>query len=110
MEYNLSFGQALDQLKQGQSIARKGWNGKNMFVYLNKGSYDFPNTDGHSDFNEGDLIEGVSEKLFENGHHGTITRLPNINMRTATGSTVTGWLASQTDLLADDWGVLPEPE
>ena len=34
---------------------------------------------------------------------GTITRLPNLNMRAATGSTVTGWLASQTDILAEDW-------
>ena len=99
MTTNLSFGQALDQLKQGKSISREGWNGKGMFVYLNKGSHDFNKEKGLP-------IDGVSADLFIDGAEGTSTRLPNINMKSATGSIVTGWLASQTDLLADDWCVL----
>ena len=100
METNLlNFGEAIEALKNGKSISRLGWNGKNMFIYLNKGS--LPN----------DLLwagdyEGISLNLFNNGDNGTIARLPNINMRTANGSILTGWLASQTDILANDWTIL----
>ena len=101
---NLSFGAALDYLKEDAPIRRAGWNGKGMFIFLNHGSY--------NDKNEHvpELIEGIDRDLFESGHTGTVTRLPNINMRAASGSTVTGWLASQTDLLAEDWQVAPFPE
>lgn len=97
MNNTLNFGQALEALKQGHRIARAGWNGKGMFVSLNKGSSECLSP-GRTE-----TIEGVSETLFELGSTGTVTRLPNLNMRAASGSTVTGWLASQTDLLAEDW-------
>lgn len=100
---NISFGEALSHLKNGQKIARAGWNGKGMFVYLNKGSRDFDALDSAP---EHTTIDGVSKDLFERGDTGTVTRLPNLNMRAASGSTVTGWLASQTDLLAEDWEVV----
>lgn len=92
----LSFGEALHHIKHGKACARAGWNGKGMFVYLNKGSRDAYE-------NSVRLIGGVSQELFENGDVGTVTRMPNLNMRAADGSTVTGWLASQTDMLAEDW-------
>ena len=34
---NMTFGQAIEALKNGKSVARKGWNGKGMFLYLIKG-------------------------------------------------------------------------
>lgn len=102
METKLSFGQALDQLKLGKAISREGWNGKGMFVYLNKGSRDVSGESPEGTEN----VEGIPFHLFEMGDKGTVTRLPNVNMKAATGSTVTGWLASQTDLLAEDWCVL----
>lgn len=94
----LTFGQALEALKAGHAIARAGWNGKRMFVYLNRGS-----VCGDS---IADVIDGVDRSLFDDGGTGTTTRLPNINMRAASGATVTGWLASQTDMLAEDWTVV----
>jgi len=94
----LTFGQALEALKAGHAIARAGWNGKRMFVYLNRGS-----VCGDS---IADVIDGVDRSLFDDGDTGTTTRLPNINMRAASGATVTGWLASQTDMLAEDWTVV----
>lgn len=97
----MNFGEALEALKNGEAISRAGWNGKGMYVYLNKGSYDFGR-----DNVVPESVEGVSTSLFENGHENTSTRLPNINMKTATGSHVTGWLASQTDLLCSDWGIV----
>lgn len=101
METNLKFGQALEAVKQGKAISRENWNGKNMCVYLNNGSHDFGNDELASN-----KIEGIRVGLFQGGDTGTVTRLPNLNMKTATGSTVTGWLASQTDLLAEDWCIL----
>jgi hypothetical protein len=104
VDQRLDFGAALRAAKAGKQIARKGWNGKNMFVFLNKGNYDFPN--GKSNGESNDYIEGVNIELFETGDVGTVTRLPNLNMRSASGATVTGWLASQTDLLAEDWNII----
>ena len=100
MNKNLNFGQALEALKSGKAVSREGWNGKGMILFLNQGNVAEPmpiNTDGLT------LIEGIRQDLFILGDVGTITRLPNINMKAATGSTVTGWLASQTDMLAEDW-------
>lgn len=104
----MNFGEVIEELKKGSSAYRQGWNGKNMFIYLNKGALDFSNLDRTSDYNEGDLIEGVSVNLFESWDKGVVTRLPNINMQSAFGNTVTGWLASQTDILAEDWYVFKE--
>ncbi len=96
-----TFGQAVEHIKNGGRAARAGWNGKNMFIYLNMGSKDFGKV---RDF-PGEPVGGVSAVLFEHGDTGTVTRMPNLNMRAADGSTVTGWLASQTDILAEDWVV-----
>jgi hypothetical protein len=97
----LSFGTAVEAIKNGERVAREGWNGKNMFIYLNAGSKAFdPSSDRPS------TVGGVSSHLFENGAEGTVTRMPNLNMKAADGSTVTGWLASQTDILAEDWSIL----
>lgn len=101
----MNFGQAIEGLKEGKSVSRNGWNGKGMFIYLNKGSHDFHSKDGIN-VDIIPQIDGVSVTLFEGGDTGTVTRLPNLNMKSATGSTVTGWLPSQTDLLAEDWGIV----
>jgi len=98
----LDFGTAINALKRGKQIARKGWNGKNMFVYLNKGSRDVSGEQPEGTEN----VEGIRFDLFELGDAGTVLRLPNINMMAATGSIVTGWLASQTDMLAEDWNII----
>ena len=102
MEKLVTFGEAIKALKEGKCIARNGWNGKGMHVYLNKGNV-FKDPECDLAFTE---IEGIKVELFEHGDIGTVTRLPNLNMKSATGSTVTGWLASQTDILAEDWIIL----
>lgn len=97
----LAFGSALQSLKQGRKIAREGWNGKGMFVYLNYGSTDVSKeTEGRINY------DGINSTLFSSGDINSTTRLPNINMQAASGNTVTGWLASQTDMLADDWCIV----
>lgn len=93
-----SFGKALELLKDGNAVRRAGWNGKGMLICLEKGSSDF-----REDLPIPVQIDGVPRRLFNKGDRGTVTRLPHIAMRTASGSTVNGWLASQADMLAEDW-------
>lgn len=96
------FGQAIERIKSGEAVQRAGWNGKDMAVFLNKGAVHFGSQDTIPP-----TIDGIRRDLFEQHHGRIVTRLPNITMRTATGSLVSGWLASQADMLADmladDW-------
>jgi hypothetical protein len=84
---NLSFGQALERLKEGGQVSREGWNGKGMFLYLVSGS----------------TFQVSREPLLSMFGSGTqMTYRDHIDMITADGSAVP-WVASQTDLLANDW-------
>lgn len=80
-----TFGQAIELLKSGYKLARKGWNGKGMFLFMvSGGAWDF----------ECD-IHGVD------GLH----TLPFICMKTADDKLVP-WLASQSDILEEDWVIV----
>lgn len=96
----LNFGGALEQLKHGAKVERIGWNKHHQFLWLNKGSKAEP-------VNEGEIVEGIKfDGMFVQGDTGTVTRLPNINMHTAEGYTITGWVPSQVDMLAEDWVIV----
>lgn len=84
----MRFSTALEALMfEGARVARTGWNGKSMFIFLVPGST--------FQVNRPPLLGIYPE--------GTVINyLPHIDMRTADGSIVP-WLASQADLLADDW-------
>ena len=83
----MDFSDALAACKAGDKLARAGWNGKGMFVYLVPGS--------QFQVNRPPLLGIYPEGT-------TINYLPHIDIKTADGSCVP-WLASQADLLADDW-------
>lgn len=68
----MDFGSALEALKSGWKVARQGWNGKNMWLYIQTP----------------DMFSKMT--------------LPYIYMYTTQGDRVP-WLASQTDILAEDW-------
>ena len=90
----MTFGFALEALKAGHKVARKGWNGKNMWLSLScNGNREVLATNFWSPHN--------AQFAKENG--GTATVLPSITMKTATNEILMGWLASQTDMLAEDW-------
>lgn len=90
----MNFGQAVEELKAGERVARVGWNGKNMFLFLVPGST--------FTVNRPPLL-GIYPA-------GTvIDYCPHIDMRTADGKIVP-WLASQTDVLAEDWITLIEED
>lgn len=80
------FGDAMNYLKAGKKVARKGWNGKNMFLFL------ADDIEFHTDAD----LSCVSNL------EGDLT-LPAIVMKTADDRFCVGWLASQTDMLSDDW-------
>ena len=93
----LDFGAALFALKQGKRVARSGWNGKNMFIYLVKGST-IPAS----------LLRNEAERHIGAGlePNAPVEIGGHIDMKAADGSIVVGWLASQTDMLAEDWEIL----
>lgn len=93
----MNFGLALEALKKGARIARAGWNGKNMFLFLLAGGT-VP-TKAINDPALRTVIEAeVGGETFE--------ALGSIRMFTADKKILTGWLASQTDMLADDWQIV----
>ncbi len=76
----MTFSQALDRIKDGRQVVRSGWNGKNMFLFY------------------------VPVWTYTDGKQDNYRNSPFIAMKTA-GDDVVPWLASQTDILADDWEV-----
>lgn len=86
----MNFGKAIEALKDGQKVARRGWNGKNMFLFLAKGS---------------DLNRCIYDKNFPYSVDMS-SCVDSICMKTAQNTIVVGWLASQTDMLADDWYIV----
>lgn len=79
MTNGMNFGQAIEALKQGKKVARKGWNGKGMWLRL--------------------IIPEKSD--IDMG----LENLPYIEMKTADNKLVP-WLASQTDMLSEDWTIV----
>lgn len=72
---DMTFGEALRALKNGNCVSREGWNGRGMYVELQR-------PDEHSKM-----------------------RRPYLFMRPVDGELVP-WVASQTDLLAEDWFIV----
>jgi len=87
MMKNGDFGQAIRQLKDGKQVVRAGWNGKNMWLQLISPDCWL-----------------VTIGIVPNDTAG-LDLAPWIGMRTADCKFVP-WLASQTDVLAEDWEVL----
>ena len=87
------FGMALEALKRGKAVARKGWNGKGMFITLQDGSEV-----------EGNNMRNEPAKKYYGDCKAKVC--PHIDMKAADGSYVVGWLASQTDMLAEDWDII----
>lgn len=109
----LTFGLAIESLKAGKLVARKGWNGKGMFVFMRpadtlsaatiigfvKSLPQSLKTKLNAEFSHSE-----KEKLAGQGPEDTpVNFTAYLCMKAADGSIVNGWLASQTDILAEDW-------
>lgn len=94
----MTFGDAISALKAGQRVARAGWNGKGMWLVLVPGT---PNAQ---------LREGTPYR--EALGQSECEILPHVDMWTTNAhgrrAMLPGWLASQTDMLADDWMVVSD--
>ena len=86
----MNFSTALYELKQGSKVARAGWNGKGMFLFLVPGST--------FTVNRPPLL-GIYPEGTKINYHA------HIDMKTADGQIVP-WVCSQTDVLAEDWVML----
>lgn len=94
----LTFGDALQALKAGYRVAREGWKGKGMWLSLSGLS-------GGTRI-DADKFWSPHNEAFARENGGAATVLPCITMKTTTGEILMGWLASQTDMLAEDWMVV----
>lgn len=86
----MTFSTALELIKRGKKVARAGWNGKGMFIFLVPGS--------QFQVNRPPLL-GIYPEGTEINYHA------HIDMKTAQGYIVP-WLASQADMLAEDWTIV----
>lgn len=101
----MTYGAALLLLKQGRLVARMGWNGKNMFIFMRP--YDrLPLSVllGAKSIPKGvkDYFERHFQLIFHD-NKPTVEVTAYLCLKAADDSIVNGWLPSQTDMLADDW-------
>jgi hypothetical protein len=85
---NMTFGDAIEALKDGERVARKGWNGKDMYVFL---------------AHEADFVTDADISAFDQLEVEVHDMLV---MKTAQDTFQPGWLASQADMLAEDWYIV----
>lgn len=83
----MDFGEAIRNAKQGKKIRRAGWNGKNQHVELAT-NISYRNADGEIVNCDHDAIGNMALAFV------------------GTSGVQMGWLASQSDMLADDWSIV----
>lgn len=83
----MNFGEALESLKHGKRASRKGWNGKNQYIEL---------ASNISYVNSHDEVVNCEHEAIGNKAIAFV----------GTSGVQMGWLASQADMLAEDWNVL----
>ena len=98
----MRFGEVIEHAREGKKIARHGWNGKGMYVYMTKGRL-VPTDEWVAGMPSQELTEVEKEK-------GYVNILPHLDMKTAQDTRIIGWSATQTDMLAFDWYVVDEED
>lgn len=90
----MNFGEAIEAMKNGKFVTRKGWNGKNMYLW-----YMPPATI------KAEWCKEPHLKAIADANGGEVECLGSIRMKTADNKVLTGWLASQTDMMSEDWAI-----
>lgn len=75
----MTFGDAIEAMKKGKKVAREGWNGKGLYIYIHSVGFK--------------AIDGIPVQRC-------------IWMKTAQNTWQPGWHASQADILSEDWEVV----
>ena len=91
----LTFGEVIEALKAGSKVCRSGWNGKDMFLWLK------PAARIKAEWCKDPILKEIIEQA-----GGETDALGTICMFTADKKILTGWLASQTDMLSNDWEIV----
>lgn len=80
----MTFGEAIENMKKGEKVARRGWNGKKQYIQLATG-----------------ISYKTSQGEIVNCEHDAIGNKAIAFV--GTSGVQMGWLASQADMLAEDW-------
>nr|DAJ11462.1 MAG TPA: Protein of unknown function (DUF2829) [Bacteriophage sp.] len=83
----MNFGKAIEAMKSGKKVARQGWNGKNQYIELAT-NISYKNAGGNIVNCEHDAIGNKAIAFV------------------GTSGVQMGWLASQADMLAEDWQIV----
>lgn len=87
----MDFGKAIEALKRGETVARRGWNGKGQYIELAT-NISYVNPVGYIINVEHDAIGNKAIAFV------------------GTSGVQLGWLATQSDMLAEDWEIVkPAP-
>ena len=98
----MRFGEAIEKALEGEKIARHGWNGKEMYVYL---------TEGRGTPTDEWVVRLPSQEITEAEEKmGYVIIKPHLDMMNAQGERIIGWSATQSDMLAFDWYVVDDEE
>lgn len=92
----MNIGEAIAAMRTGACVAREGWNGKGMWLALSPGCFALP----------AEKFWAKANRDYADANGGEAEVLPCITMKTVSGAILMGWLASQSDLLADDWMIV----
>lgn len=96
----MTFGLAIEAMKKGKKVARAGWNGKDMFIVMMPALQLPP-------FNSQEPGKKVNDRTAKFiGEDAPLDCVPYIAMYSAQKQWVPGWLASQTDMLSEDWEIV----
>lgn len=98
----MKFGEAITLLNAGHPVTRQGWNGKGMFL-IRAGGYKVAAEDAKPN-------GPINSEFLKRRGLTHLEILPHIDMWTAQNTYLAGWLASQSDMLADDWMIYQEDQ
>jgi len=102
----MTFGEAIEAVKSGKLVSRSGWNGKGMFIFQR------PEDSLPTDMivnKVKSLPDAFKKWVASNYGDSEIDKIKftaYLCMKAADGTVVNGWLASQTDMLAEDWDIV----
>lgn len=114
-KFRLGFGEALEAIKKGKRATREGWNGEGMFVFMRPADElhidmvidkvkSLPKT--VKDYYLQDVSSDDGVRIYPADDADKVEFTPYLCMKDAQGRVVNGWLASQTDILSEDWTIL----
>jgi len=89
----MNFGIAIEALKQGDKVTRRGWNGKNMFVVYQKG------------YPQGIKCNKQTAEAFGINEGDLFVCNPYLQIKNPDGS-ASMWVPSVSDVLASDWDLV----